>query len=255
MIPQNYVNTFYYVKSLVEMCEMAPLAGMSDLIPSYREKIEISKRAMRAAYLSSQTGDFFGDYQGANCFAVALGIGDERTYKNMYEKYNRTREYDTGIFATDILTELFFKNGNAQLAFDLLTSEQPLSFGNMKKNGATTLWEYMWGDIAKVMSHNHPMFGAVTRQLFHGILGIRQREGTYGYTNLVIDPAVVRGMDYYSGSIDTGHGKVGVTVRRGTTNTYFRFEIPEGVTAEFRFEYDHIPLKPGVNEFDMQLIQ
>ena len=255
VVPQNYVNTYYYIKSLEEMCEMAPLVGMSDLIPSYKEKIEVSKRAMRGAYLSSQTGDFFGDYQGANCFAVALGIGDERTYKNMYEKYSKTPEYDTGIFATDLMTDLFFRNGNAQLGFDLLTSERPLSFGNMKKGGATTLWEYMWGEIAKTMSHNHPMFGAVTRQLFHGILGIRQREGSCGYTNIVIDPAIVRGMKYYSGYMDVGKGRIGVTVRCGETNTYFRFEIPEGITAQFRFEADYLPLHAGVNEFDMQLIQ
>lgn len=255
IIPQNYVNTFYYIRSLEEMCEMASLVGMDDLLPSYREKIEISKRAMKAAYLSSQTGDFFGDYQGANCFAVELGIGDERTYKNMYEKYNRTREYDTGIFATDILTGLFFKNGNAQLAYDLLTSEKPLSFGNMKKLGATTLWEYMWGDIAKTMSHNHPMFGAVTRYLFHGILGITQREGSCGFKNIVIDPAVVRGMNSYSGYLDTVSGRIGVTVKCGETNTYYKFEIPEGVNARFRFECNYIPLKPGINEFDMQLIQ
>lgn len=99
------------------------------------------------------------------------------------------------------------------------------------------------------------LFGALTRQLFHGVLGIRQREGTYGYTNLVIDPAVIDGLNYANGHIDTGHGKIGVTVKRGKTNTYFKFEIPQGVKAVFRFEYDHIPLHEGINEFDMQLIQ
>ena len=125
----------------------------------------------------------------------------------------------------------------------------------MKKLGATTLWEYMWGDIAKTMSHNHPMFGAVTRYLFHGILGITQREGSCGFKNIVIDPAVVRGMNSYSGYLDTVSGRIGVTVKCGETNTYYKFEIPEGVHARFRFECNYIPLKPGINEFDMQLIQ
>lgn len=255
IIPQNYVNTYFYIRSLEEMCEMAPLVRMEDIIPTYRDKIATSKKAMRAAYLSSQSGDFFGDYEGANCFAVALGIGDERTYKNMCEKYARTHEYDTGIFATDLLTDVLFKNGNAKLAYELMTAETDLSFGNMRKGGATTLWEYMWGPIAKVYSHNHPMFGAVTRQLFEGILGIRQQEGSCGYTNLVIDPAIIDGLNEYSGHIDVGHGKISVSVRRGKTNTYYKFEIPAGVKAVFRFEYDRIPLHEGVNEFDMQLIQ
>lgn len=255
MIPQSYVNTYFYIRCLEEMCEMAPLVGREDLLPSYRDKIYFSKKAMRGAYLSSQSGDFFGDYEGANCFAVALGIGDDRTYRNMCEKYERTHEYDTGIFATDLLTDLLFQNGNAKLAYELMTAETDLSFGNMRKGGATTLWEYMWGPIAKVYSHNHPMFGAVTRQLFQGILGIRQQKGTYGYKNLVIDPAIIDGLNSYSGHIDTGNGKIGVSVKRGKTNTYYKFDIPAGVEAVFRFEYDRIPLHEGINEFDMQLIQ
>ena len=48
--------------------------------------------------------------------------------------YESFGQYDTGIFATDILTGLLFKYGNAQIAYDLLTSENDVSFGNMKKN-------------------------------------------------------------------------------------------------------------------------
>ena len=255
IVPQNFVNTYFYVRSLNEMMEMCTLVGQEDLITSYSEKVEISKRAMRAAYLSSQDGNFFGNYQGANAFALDLGIGDHRTYKNTCEKYAKTREYDTGIFATDILTGLFFKNGNAQIAFDLLTSENDVSFGNMKKNGATTIWEYMWGPIAAGMSHNHPMFGAVTRFLFEGFLGITQREGTAGFTDLIIDPALVRGMNKFSGYINVGKGKIGVSVECGKTNTMYKITIPEGVKAVFKFEANDYVLKAGENEFDMQLIQ
>lgn len=255
IVPQNYVNTYFYVRCLEEMSEMCALVDKEDMIPSFTQKIEISKNAMKAAYLSSQDGNFFGNYQGANVFGIDLGIGDERTYLNTCEKYAKTREYDTGIFATDILTRLFFEKGNAQIAYGLLTSENDVSFGNMMKNGATTLWEYMWGPIAATMSHNHPMFGAVTRQLFQGFLGINQRKGTCGYKNIIIDPAVVRGMNYFSGYIDVGFGKIGVTVRCTDKNTFYTFEIPEGVKAVFRFEANNYVLKPGINEFDMQCLQ
>ncbi len=251
VIPQNYVNTYFYIRCLKEMCVMAPIVGRGDLVEGYEEKIDISKRAMQGAYFSSQDGNFFGDYQGANCFAVDLGIGDERTYENMYKKYDETREYDTGIFATDIITGMFFEHGDAQLAFDLLTSEKPLSFGNMKNNGATTLWEYMWGEKARTMSHNHPMFGAATKYLFTELLGIKQREGTYGYKDIILDPATVNGLNDYSGYIDVGSGRIGVSVKHGKTNTLYKLEVPEGVKAEFRFEGESYPLKAGVNEFDM----
>ena len=105
------------------------------------------------------------------------------------------------------------------------------------------------------MSHNHPMFGAVTRYLFEGFLGIKQREGTAGFTDLIIDPAIVRGMNRFSGYINVGKGKIGVSVECGKTNTMYKFRIPEGVKAVFRFEANDYVLKAGENEFDMQLIQ
>lgn len=247
-IPQNYVNTYFYIKDLCEMTEMAKIVGREDIIPSYLEKIEVSKRAMRGAYLSSQNGNFFGDYQGANCFAVDLGIGDERTYANMCKKYSEKPEYDTGIFATDLITKLFIENGNAQIAFDMLTSKGELTFHNMKKHGATTLWEYMWGHDAELLwSHNHPMFGAVTRYLFTGFLGITQREGSCGYRDLVIKPSLVDGMNYCSGDINVGSGKIAVEIKRDGAKTTFKIEIPQGVKAVFSLDCEECELACGLN--------
>lgn len=249
-VPQNYVNTYFYIRSLEEMIEMSKAVGREEIIPSYSEKIEVSKRAVRAAYLSSQDGNFFGDFQCANCFAVDLGIGDGRTYKNMRDKYAKIKGYDMGIFAMDVMTRLLFENGDAQTAYDMMTSENEISFGNMKKQGATTLWEYLWGEPSEIYSHNHPMFGALTRYLFSGFLGIAQRDGTYGYTDLIISPAVVDGMDYCSGYINVGKGRIAAAVKRTDGKIRFEIEIPKDVKAVFRFNGEEIQLSAGANIFE-----
>lgn len=72
---------------------------------------------------------------------------------------------------------MLFERGCADTAFHLLTSTGKGSFYNMKKQGATTIWENWDGE----RSHSHPMFGAVTRYLFSFILGITQEKNSAGY--------------------------------------------------------------------------
>ena len=77
------------------------------------------------------------------------------------KKYEKLGEFDTGIFGTDILIRTLCENGHKDLAYRLLTSEKENTFYNMKKQGATTLWENWDG----AYSHSHPMFGAVVEYL------------------------------------------------------------------------------------------
>ena len=59
-------------------------------------------------------------------FAVDLGIGDERTFANILRHYSEIKKYDTGIFATDVLTRILFERGESELAISLLTSKKKI---------------------------------------------------------------------------------------------------------------------------------
>ena len=74
------------------------------------------------------------------------------------------------------------ENGKEALAVKLLTNEKEYSFATQFKHGATTLWEY-WTPLRR--SYSHPMFGAVTKYLFTGLLGIKQ--AGEGYESIVVD--------------------------------------------------------------------
>ena len=140
------------------------------------------------------------------------------------KKYSDLKTYDTGIFGTDLVTRVLFENGYGQLAFELMTNEGEISFYNMKKQGATTLWENWDG----CDSHSHPMFGAVCEYLFKYILGIRQPENSYGYEKVIIDPAKIPSLNV-SGSIMTKKGRISVSVRYTDGVQSVKFSVPEGI--------------------------
>lgn len=244
-IPAPLVNTYFMIKALQKMVEIAALIGKGEDVPAYQEKIETRKAALQAAYFNAFDHNFIMNAQGANAFAVDIGIGDEETYRNLVRYYQKTGSYDTGIFATDIVTRLLFERGDADLAVDLLTNEEGYGYAHWRAGGATTFHEY-W-DSNRSRSHNHPMFGAPVAYFFDYLLGIRQAPGTAGYTSLLIAPQAVTKLGSLAGSMETPNGTVSVRYEQGKEAICFYITIPAGTQAVFRYREQELPLHSGEN--------
>ena len=252
ILPAPYVNTYFMVKSLIQMKEIAALIGKNADIPMLEKKIDERKRAIRAAYFNAFDDNFVMNVQGANAFALDLGLGRENdtkdtkgTYGNFVRYYERLGHYDTGIFATNVVTRLLFERGYAELAVKLLTQNGDQGYEHWRQNGATTFHEY-W-DSNRSRSHNHPMFGAPVAYLFEYLLGIRQKDGTAGFESLVIEPQATALFGRMAGSIETVRGKIAVSYEKKDGKTVFTVTVPEASAAVFRFEGKETVLNAGEN--------
>ncbi len=246
MLPAPFVNNYFYVKSLQRMIEIAKVIGKEKDIQLFRERIEARKAMTHAAYFNTWDGNFIGNCQGANAFAVDMGIGDERTYRNMVEYYRKTKSYDTGIFGTDIVTRVLFEHGDGDVAADLLMSESSISYEEMRRRGATTLWEY-WPDTTEDRSHNHPMFGAAAVYLFEYLLGIRQEEGKSGFEEVLIAPVLNTNLNRLKGSRMVPAGLIEVAYAKKETGVEFKIVIPENLKAVFKLGELQLELSAGEN--------
>ncbi len=246
VLPAPMINNYFYVKSLLRMKEIAALTGHEDDIPKFDRVIEERGHAITAAYFNAWDGNFVGNVQGANAFAVDIGLGDSRTRRNMIEHYKETRCFDTGIFGTDIVTRVLFELGEGELALSLLLSDAPVSFESFRRRGATTLWEHWIGDPDE-RSYSHPMFGAVTAYLFEYLLGIRQRPGTVGYHDLVIEPLLTKQLDHLAGTQNVGDGTVGVAWKREGDSFEVTVTVPTSVKAVLKIGGNETPLRVGEN--------
>ncbi len=252
VLPAPFVNNYFYIKSLTRCIEIAEIIGKSEDIPMFEKRIKERKEATMAAYFNKWDGNFLGGQQAANAFAVDIGLGDERTYKNMVEDYKKLGGYDTGIFGTDILTRTLFEHGDGQLATDLLLSESLHSFGEMRRLGATTFWEY-WPGSLRDRSHNHPMFGAVTAYLYDYLLGIRAKNGSAGYSEIIVSPVIVDGINRIEGHRTFRTGKLTVSYEKSEESVAFSIDIPENQSAEFAFGGESFKLNAGLNHFEITL--
>ncbi len=247
ILPAPFVNNYFYIRSLQRCLVIAPLAGRAVDLPMLRRRIEERKTALVTAYYNPMDGNFLGCRQGSNAFALDIGLGDERTYRNLTAYYRALGGFDTGIFGTDIVTRILFEHGDADLAVRLLTSESLHSFAEMKRRGATTLWEYFPGSL-RDRSHSHPMFGAVAAYLYDFLLGIRQPAGEAGFRSLEIAPVFAAPLNRASGYRDFRQGRVRVAWERQGERIRLRVTLPEGLPASLIVGERRVPLRAGDNE-------
>ena len=245
------VNTYFMIKSLKQMCEIAAVIGKDEDIAGYEEKIKYRKGAVTAAYFNAFDDNFVMNVQGANSFAVDLGLGNKKTYENMVSYYKKLGCYDTGIFATDIVTRILFEKGDSDLAVNLLTNDGNQGYEHWRKNDATSFHEY-W-DSNRSRSHSHPMFGATVAYIFEYLLGIKQAKNTVGYTSLEIVPQAINRFSRMTGSIKTPAGTVAVSYENNCGTVKFRISVPNSTKAVFRCSGKEINLSQGLNEFEVVL--
>lgn len=227
-IPEAYVNSCYFVKDLLLLEEMAMLIGKAEDIPYYNSVRAVTEKAIKDTYYNAETGHFACGIQGADAFAVWCGLAGDDTAKMLAKKYSELQYFDTGFLSTDILCEVLCNYGYIDAFLSLLESEKLGSFLYMKRHGATTIWEYFVGKC----SHNHPMFGACTRQLFQSILGIRQREDTAGYTDVIINPIKTKRALKVSGSITTPNGVISVSIDTTGEKPEIQVNVPDSIKVE-----------------------
>ena len=235
IIPEPLVNTFYLIKSLEQMIEIAGVIGCEAEIPALQKRIERSMKAMRETYYHKPGTDA----QGADVFLADLGIGDEADFEAIRRRYDEAGCFDTGIFGTRVLTHWLFKRGYADTALKLLASrDEEVSFYRMMAAGATTIWEDWDGSN----SHDHPMFGGVTDALFEGLLGIRAAEP--GYASATVNPQIPDSLDWVRGSVVVPAGEIKVDFDRKRSPRYI-------VTApEMKISFRGTAMKAGENTFE-----
>ncbi len=158
-IPEPFVNTYFYIRAIKQVIELSEVIG--EPVKELKLQLKIVKEAFKNKYFNKKQGTFGDSKQAMDAYGYDIGLGNEKTLKAIVDRYEKLSEFDTGIFGTRLLIKTLCENGYVDLAKRILTNETENSYYNMKKHGATTLWENWDG----CDSHSHPMFGSVVEYI------------------------------------------------------------------------------------------
>jgi len=102
-------------------------------------------------------------------------------------------------------------------------------------NGATTLYEN-WNIAAKSdISLNHIMFGDIGAWLYKGIGGIQPDEANPGFKNVLLTPAFMDELNYFTAEHTGRYGKIISSWKRIGKTIRYTVSIPANSTATIRF--------------------
>lgn len=243
-IPAPYVNSCYFLDTLHRMTAIADRLGYPSDARMYRTYAKVVRDALIRTYRDPATGSFCGGVQAADAFAVWVGLDDDgRAMQNLVQRYQTVHYFDTGFLGTEILIDVLMRHGACDTAYALMTSPEIGSYAHMMHHGLTTIGEY-W---QLTCSLNHPMYGAPTRHLLDGLLGIRQAADSYGYRDLRIAPQIPAALDHASGAMTLPCGRVSVRWVQSADAVTVDVTLPADKTAELSLYGQTVALHGGEN--------
>lgn len=222
VLPESFVNTYYLIKSLSYMKEICGVLN-EDFTP-YGALMRESLAAFERAFYDEKNGSFCGGAQGADAFALSLGLGDARTRENLIGKYDKLGAFDTGMFGTEVLCGVLASLNEYELLFKLLASEKYPSFGYEMAAGATTIWEDWKGEG----SHDHPMFGASAKYLVTVFAGIDDTKN-----GVIVAPKTVKGINGLFCSLQSKRGLISVRYEKRGAKICFELESEQNAVFEY----------------------
>ncbi len=238
------MHSCYFLDTLHRMTAIADRLGSPSAARMYRTYAKVVRDALIRTYRDPATGSFCGGVQAADAFAVWVGLDDDgRAMQNLVQRYQTVHYFDTGFLGTEILIDVLMRHGACDTAYALMTSPEIGSYAHMMHHGLTTIGEY-W---QLTCSLNHPMYGAPTRHLLDGLLGIRQAADSYGYRDLRIAPQIPAALDHASGAMTLPCGRVSVRWVQSADAVTVDVTLPADKTAELSLYGQTVALHGGEN--------
>jgi alpha-L-rhamnosidase len=156
---------------------------------------------------------------------------------------------DTGILGTRLILEVLADNGEVDMAYDILTSEDFPSWGHWFAGGRVSLGE-AWE--LKARSWSHHFFGSIDAWFYQYLAGINAVAP--GFAEVVIRPHIPSKLESATATVGTPGGDVQSSWKKDKDGCLFELEVPEGVEATFALpngvpgiEIEDGRMKTGIN--------
>lgn len=166
----------------------------------------------------------YGNCQSSQAMAIFYGVFDESekpaAFKVLLNQIKAADNHmDVGVLGGRVLFHVLSENGEADLAYEMITRPDFPSYGNWIKRGATTLWEGFHEEGGYVDSLNHHFWGDISHWFISAIAGICVNPNADDITYFEIKPNFIKKLQNASAWHKAPCGKISVSWERTGENT------------------------------------
>jgi alpha-L-rhamnosidase len=218
------------------LSKVAAVLGEEADAALYAQKAEAIRRATHDAYFKADTNSYVGGGQGYLAFALASGVTPEPLRTAVFENLARTitktntGHIDVGMHGSMLLLRLLTDSRRDDLAFLMMNQTTYPSWGYMREQGATTLWERWDGDRSQI----HSTLLAAGEWFPRALGGIKPDPEQPGFRRIIIDPRPVGDITWANTWYDTIRGPVASNWKVDEATFTLDVEIPANTMALVR---------------------
>jgi alpha-L-rhamnosidase len=245
--PVEITSTACYYTDALLLSMIAGILGRENDAAEYARLAGEIRTAFNQHFFDRNTGQYGGGAQTACSCALYHGMVEPADVAvvvgALVESIGRNDNHlDCGILGAKYLPHALADHGQMELAYQLATRTTWPSWGDMIRQGATTLWE---GWNARIGTHNHVMLGDISAWLFKTMAGINCDPDGPGFRKIIINPKLAVDLTWVKAHHDSLHGRIVSNWRRTDGGLTMEVTIPINTTATV-----HVPARDaaGVSE-------
>ncbi len=210
------------------------------------------RKAFRDNLIDKATLTVEGETQSGQAMALYYGMFEDDEKSAAFERLlefirRRDGHFHGGVLGGRVIYRLLAENGEAELAYNMITRPDFPSYGNWIARGATTLWEEFCpesgeGDLVRISSRNHHFWGDVSAWFYKYLAGINVNPKKQDANNINIEPVFIEKLNYVKASYTAKDGTVAVDWKREndtivintelTGKVYGKIILPNGFAFE-----------------------
>ncbi len=248
------VNAFYY-NNLVKMAEIANILNNEQDADFYRTEAERVRRVFNEKLLDRSKGIYVdGAGSGhsslhANMMALAFRLVPDEFTKTVVE-FIKSRKMACSVYGAQYLLEGLYNAGEADYAFELMTSTGDRSWWNMIRSGSTITLE-AWDMKYKPNSDWNHAWGAAPANIIPAYMwGITPAEP--GWKKAIIRPRLSR-LKSSRITVPTIRGNIQAEYSSDEKSARYKITLPGNMECDFVTASGTVKLKPGVNHVHYRL--
>ncbi|MCC7174237.1 MAG: family 78 glycoside hydrolase catalytic domain [Bryobacterales bacterium] len=233
------INNLHYLYTVQLMAKVAAILDKKEDAARYQARAAALSKTLHQRFFDAGKNVYAGGEQPYLAFPLLLGVVPpqlrETVMRNLEHTILETNSghIDAGMHGVYFLLKFLMEEDRNDLIYTMASKTDYPSWGDMLRQGATTIWENWSGG-----SHIHDTLISVGSWFIQGIGGIRIDEESPGFRRFVIKPAVVGGLTFARTRYRSPYGPIVSNWRLAEGTLHLDVTVPPGTAAAV-----HIPAR------------
>ncbi len=235
LTPMALTATSIYFYDVDVLSKVAGVLGKKEDAQKYAVLAGEIKSAFNKKFFNPQTKVVGSGSQTSYAMPLVVGLVEPQYQKAVMENLVKSiKASNNALTAGDIgfryLVRALEDGGASQLLYEMNNRDDVPGYGYQIKHGATALTE-SWPAL-KYVSNNHMMLGHLMEWMYSGLAGIRQQDEDIGFHKILIEPQMVKGIDWIKSSYNSINGNISINWKKENGELLMEVSVPGNCSAK-----------------------